>query len=251
MRKSDLVRTRTSRCRAPRARRAIAALVAAGAVAVGLQMVAAVPAQARCYEVPGTTTISYQCDINGNVFGPYGGGSGGGSTGYQEMVGIGDENYGGGGGLAPFTGETLAADLLANDRCANFVAGATSSPPTGKTAAHARIIFDVVPKTFANDYHPQSPTAYASAPVGAGSGGSITLFTPYVLVTPDDIKKILPEGTRLSHALSREEVQAAILLHETAHLTGALNHGSTLPGVDPVWNMMLLQACFGVVAQPI
>jgi hypothetical protein len=233
--------------RRPRLRTILGATLLGVVTTSGLQLLGAERAEARCYELPGSTTISYQCDINGNVYGPYGGGGGGGGTGYQEEVGIGDP----GGGGAPFTGDAIAADLLTNDTCANFVAGATSSPPTGLSADNARIIFAVASKTFANGYHPQKPTAFASAPVGAGSGGTITLYTPYTLVVPDDIKKLLPEGTRLSQPLSREEVQAAILLHETAHLTGALSHGSTLPGVDPVWNMMMLQACFGVVSQPI
>jgi hypothetical protein len=244
---SNPARTPASRLRAPLARRAIAGLVAAVACAMGLQVIAADRAHAACYEVGGSTTIAYQCDIYGSPhYTGGGGGGGGGGTGYQEMVGIGDEGYGGGGGYPTGTGVEQAGALLNNDTCAHHIAG-----KTGKTADQVRAIYNKVPKPIVNGYHPESSTAFASAPFGAGEQGEIKLYTPYVLVKPDTIKGLLPEGTQLSRPLTREEVQAVIVLHETAHLTGALDHGSNLPAVDPVFNMMIINACFDVIKRPI
>jgi hypothetical protein len=176
----------------------------------------------------------------------FGGGGGGGGR-HQPIIGDPDPiEPTGQVPKQPVTGVDRASAALNKDACANLI-----GEKTGKTANDVRAIYNGATKTFNGDYHPQGHDIYADAPFGAGAQGTITMYTPYTLVTSDSIKGLLPEGTQLTQPLNREEVQAVIQLHEAAHLTGALDHGTNLPGIDPVFNMRIVDACFGVIKRPL
>jgi hypothetical protein len=244
---SNAARSPALRLRAPRARRAIAGLVAAVACVMGLQAIAADRADAACYDVGGSTSISYWCDIYGS---PYysggGGGGGGGDAGGLAEVGIGDEGYGGGGfppGKSNF-GSLVASlvdnVLVNNEPCRNLVTG--TAPRYSQNALE---VWNAVEITRAAAPNSDSSTANADAHFNQGSNGTITIYPPYYFQKGTDVFGYIPPHTGISRFPTDIEMQARTALHELAHLTGALPPEAT-PGASREFNMRILETCFGI-----
>jgi hypothetical protein len=90
----------------------------------------------------------------------------------------------------------------------------------------------------------EDPTTLATAPVGAGSNGTITLYPKHFTEAPEHVFQYIPAGTGLSRLPTKEEFQAATVLHEDAHLTGAL--GAHTPQQSAEFNLKILSTCFGI-----
>lgn len=240
-------RTRNSRPPASRARGTIATLVAAFAFVVGLQLIGADRADAACYEVGGSTTIAYQCDIYGSAHYTGGGGGGGGGAGGQAEVGIGEEANTGGGGPdlirrdLPLSVISKVDQSLANGNCKSLVS------PVNPPYQNAIQVWDSV-NVYQSDTQPSDRPYSLATATGAGTTGYITLWPLFNSTGPTEIFSLIPAHHGVTRLPDEAEMKALTVLHEIAHLTGALNHD---PAGSRLFNLLILERCFGIGNIPV
>jgi hypothetical protein len=94
--------------------------------------------------------------------------------------------------------------------------------------------------------HPTYPTAAGAADFNAGSQGTMTIYPPFDQYNGGDIQFFLPPNTTLSRTPSRNEFKAMHVLHELAHLTGALPLHAPDNSDSEAFNLQILNKCFGI-----
>ena len=227
---------RTTRGRHNR-RRALAAVSTAAALIGVLQVSGAAPAQAdNC----GLDTVgNYVCTIYGGDPDPIP------DPGFPDPIGTLEPTPDPGGD--PGTpdpdpsreiGFQLATAFLTNPDCNSLVTGSSS-----ESADH---VWLYVAKHESSSPYPDDPNALAASPVGAGSGGSITIYPPYHTVTYSPAWFPALSPNQLVRTPTDDEMRALALLHEVAHLTGTL--GQHVPGDNGyAFNQFILDRCLKLV----
>jgi hypothetical protein len=198
-----------------------AATVAAGVLAAGAAPAHALirPDASGCWD-----PVEIYC-IEGT--GPdYGGGGGGG--GFQS----------GHGGMVGADVDQLVLDRLADFDCSQLIAGGLNV--TG--AASPENVYRNA--TVVRSPTPDPEGGLAKAPVGAGSGGTITVYPQYDTEPPEAIFGYLPPHTGLDRLPSPTEMKAMTVLHEDAHLMGTL--GSHTQEQSNQFNLQILTRCLGI-----
>jgi hypothetical protein len=231
------------------AQRAVAALFTIGLLAMAIQIGSAAPAHAACYAVPGPTGIDYQCDIDGGDGSFGGGGGGGGRHGPLLDTGADTGGLGGGGGgveipVGMTVAERVSQVLRDNTPCRNLISGV--APAGGNNASQ---VWDTVEVTRSATPYSADPGANATAVVNGGLyGPQMTTYPPYYTQKGVDVFSYIPANTGLTRYPTDQEMQARTVLHELAHLTGAL------PGDGDLakdFNLQILDKCFGIQGYPV
>jgi len=231
-------------------RRAVMALGVCGVLVAGLQVTTAVPARADCY-YSGPGDFDYTCDVVGLVEGPgggIGGDPGGGDVPDEEADPEDGGNAGGGNSGTeqvsnPYQA-TLPSDVVGKINavltgdCKSFL-GTTYQPYISPTEvwAKVKITKSSTPSVF-------GPLVAAFAyPTGGGVNGELTVYPFFDSLKSDDIAKAIPPNTRLSRLPADVEIKALVILHEIGHLTGGLTHQAD---GAPLYNLLILEKCFGI-----
>lgn len=140
---------------------------------------------------------------------------------------------GGGAGPGPVPADTverilgaairLTREKLANPSCNAYLSGATSGDADAATVftnvqGGGRLVDTLEQRQV------EGTRVFAQVDqIGAGSGGTITLFLPFYNALNDPSYYNATMDT-FSPPLSPDEMKALIILHEVAHLTGANRH---------------------------
>src|SRR5262245_3531096 len=233
------------------ARRAGAGLATAGLLVTGMLLAGAKPAQADCYPVPDPTGIHYQCDIDGGGSGgpgPLPGGGGGPilGGGVEQPDGPAEDGGSGGGSGGGRVALDFAVSSLVdlkldgNTNCNSLITGL--APALGE---NARTVFQKV-AIVRKPQDPNYPTAAASAEYHRGSLGEMWIYPKFDEYNGGDIQFFVPPNTALSRAPDRTEFKAMFVLHELAHLTGALAFHVPDNSDAQAFNLQILNKCFGI-----
>lgn len=239
-----------SREKGPRGsrRKARRALVGTGLVlsAINAQLAIATPAFA--FLSPGD---GYHETSGGADYG-YSTGGGGFWGDYWDTQGGGEVS---GGGEDPQAQDPQAfavvTTYLSNPSCRALIKGTSSFDP--EQVWRSIQIYDMAPAT-----KPGSPTAWASAPLGAGTNGYIQLWAPYHTVVFELSNYPALDPAKLARTPTPAETRAMILLHELAHLTGALGPHFVTPKPNEYtppspgeiglpFNHQILERCTGLL----
>lgn len=224
------------------ARRVVAGLSAAGLLVIGLQLAAATPAQAECYEwgcnIEETLDEPIEFFWGPYLPEPYGG--------YVEPISPGGSGDIGQTRVFQLDDEVVAAvnDVLKGD-CASLLTNV--NPPVH----NPKTVFSQAPVVKSSTPNPETPDALASVPTSAvGTGqGTITLYPPFDTTKPDQIFNFIPAHNGLTRLPTENELKAMAVLHEIGHLTGSL--GEHTQSGSNEYNLLILEKCFGINRIPV
>jgi hypothetical protein len=190
----------------------------------------------------------YTCTISGGgdsspipppTFPAFGGGTGGDSI----------PSLGGGGGQAIIvgksglgTGVVAKVDEVLREDCKSLVS------PVNPPYHDPQAVWDVAPVQYSSTPKAGTPEALADAPVGVGAAGPMTIYPPFFSTPPESIFSFIPAHNGLTRLPSDDEMKAMTVLHEIAHLTGALSHDQA--GSNQ-FNLLILEKCFGIQPIPV
>jgi hypothetical protein len=234
-------------------------LLSAVALIAGIQMAGAGAASADTCWVDGDGGVHCMYDGGETVGTPGGGGPGGGGGGggnrHRPIIGDPDAPIEPAGPPPPPTGKTVVGVAVAlkvdnvlaqNEACRNLVTGVA---PNG--FQNALQVWNAVPITKSATPRNPQPAANADADFNAGSTGSITIYPPFYTQKGDDVFGYIPSNNGLSRLPSDEEMKARTVLHELAHLTGALGPHTDPDPAAKEFNLRILETCFGIQRLPV